>query len=136
MLDSLFDYRVYTFLTALNEGDFYVRQIELMNQLTARDASQSSTGCSCCGNGQTIKIGRNKTMNETRENNTVTTVTAPEIVCGGCAGSIKKALGAISGVSAVDVDVATKKVTVNHDAQVSREKIVDALDRAGYSVAS
>lgn len=75
-------------------------------------------------------------MNETRENNnTVTTVTAPEIVCGGCASSIKKALGGIEGVSEIDVDVATKKVTVNHSEDVSREKIVDALDRAGYSVA-
>lgn len=76
-------------------------------------------------------------MNETRENNNqVTTVTTPDIVCGGCAGSIKKALGGIEGVSEIDVDVATKKVTVNHSEDVSREKIVDALDRAGYSVAS
>lgn len=76
-------------------------------------------------------------MNEIKQNNnTVTTLTAPEIVCGGCASSIKKALGAVSGVSEVDVDVATKKVTVNHSEDVSHEKIVDALDRAGYSVAS
>lgn len=75
-------------------------------------------------------------MNETRENNnTTTTVTAPDIVCGGCASSIKKALGNIEGVSEVNVDVATKKVTVNHSRDVSREKITDALDRAGYSVA-
>ena len=76
-------------------------------------------------------------MNEIRENNKkVTTVTAPEIVCGGCASSIKKALGNVEGVSDVDVDVATKKVTVNHSESVSRSSIVDALDRAGYSVAS
>lgn len=76
-------------------------------------------------------------MNETNETtNKITTVTAPEIVCGGCAGSIKKALGSVAGVSEVDVDVASKKVTVNHGESVSRETIVDALDRAGYSVAS
>ena len=58
-------------------------------------------------------------MNETRENNNkVTTVTAPEIVCGGCASSIKKALGNVEGVSEVEVDVATKKVTVNHSGDV------------------
>lgn len=75
-------------------------------------------------------------MNETRENNNqITTVTTPDIVCGGCAGSIKKALGSVEGVSEVDVDVATKRVTVNHSENVSRSKIVDALDRAGYSVA-
>lgn len=71
-------------------------------------------------------------MNETTNNQT-TTVTAPEIVCGGCAGSIKKALGNMAGVSEVDVDVATKKVKVEHSASVSRQEIVDALDRAGYS---
>ena len=65
-----------------------------------------------------------------------TTFTAPEIVCGGCASSIKKALGDVPGVSGVDVDVETKKVTVNHDASVSREKIAESLDRAGFSVAS
>ncbi|HEX8268213.1 MAG TPA: heavy metal-associated domain-containing protein [Pyrinomonadaceae bacterium] len=71
--------------------------------------------------------------NSANETNT-TTLTAPEIVCGGCASSIKKALGNIAGVSYVDVDVPTKKVTVSHDENVSRENIVNALDRAGYSV--
>jgi copper chaperone CopZ len=33
----------------------------------------------------------------------------------------------------VEVDVASKKVTINHGRQVSREKIVEVLDRAGYS---
>lgn len=75
-------------------------------------------------------------MNAMSENNKkVTTVTAPDIVCGGCASSIKKALGSVEGISEVDVDVATKQVTVNHDENISRERIVDALDRAGYSVA-
>ena len=75
-------------------------------------------------------------MNETNETtNKTTTVTAPEIVCGGCASSIKKALGNIAGVSEVDVDVATKNVTVKHGESVSRGKIVAALDDAGYTVA-
>ena len=71
-------------------------------------------------------------MNETT-NNKITTITAPEIVCGGCAGSIKKALGNLAGVVIVDVDVATKEVRVEHGDGVSREEIVNALDRAGYS---
>lgn len=107
-----------------------------MNQLTINTTSQEKSGCCCGGSEQPIKIERNKTMNETKENNnTVTTVTAPEIVCGGCAGSIKKALGNVAGVSEVEVDVATKKVTVKHGENVSRETIADALDRAGYSAA-
>ncbi len=70
------------------------------------------------------------------QNSTKTSVfVAPEIVCGGCAGSIKNALGGMTGVSNVDVDVAEKKVKVEHAETVSPEKIVEALDRAGFSVA-
>lgn len=73
-------------------------------------------------------------MRENQKNDSrVTTVTAPEIVCGGCASSIKKAFAGVEGVSSVVVDVPTKKVTVNHDPETSREKIVVVLDRAGYS---
>ena len=72
-------------------------------------------------------------MNETTNNQTTTTVTAPEIVCGGCASSIKKALGNLEGVGEVEVDVPTKHVKVEHSETVSRDEIVDALDRAGYS---
>jgi copper chaperone CopZ/rhodanese-related sulfurtransferase len=107
--------------------------------VAADEKEQSTAGCGCCGgkNLSKIETEKAKTMNQTTEtNNQVTTVTAPEIVCGGCASSIKKAFGNVEGVSGVEVDVATKKVTVNHNGQVSRERIVDALDRAGYSVES
>lgn len=70
-------------------------------------------------------------MNEIK--NEVTTMTAPEITCGGCASSIKKALGNLPGVSGVDVEIETKKVSVEHNESVSREDIVNALDRAGFS---
>jgi copper chaperone len=123
----------------MNQAEINLRNesATIENAEFSKSIEKSSCGGCCGGDSQTIKIGRNKTMNEKRENNNaVTTVTAPEIVCGGCASSIKKALGNVEGVAAVDVDVATKKVTVNHSENVSRERIVDALDRAGFSVAS
>ena len=61
-----------------------------------------------------------------------TQVTAPDIVCGGCASAIKKALGNVEGVREVDVDVETKAVTVAHESQVSREQIIATLDKAGF----
>lgn len=70
------------------------------------------------------------------ENQTNTTkVVAPDIVCGGCAGAIKNALGKVGGVSEVDVDVETKTVSVRHNTEVSREKIVEILDDAGFPAA-
>lgn len=64
-----------------------------------------------------------------------TKITAPDIVCGGCATAIKNALGKIDGVAAVDVNVDTKDVTVEHDDALTRERIEDILDNAGFPVA-
>ncbi|MEP6903912.1 MAG: heavy metal-associated domain-containing protein [Actinomycetota bacterium] len=65
--------------------------------------------------------------------NTETKFSVPGIVCGGCAGGIKKALGKVSGINKVEVDVATKIVTVEHNREVSREKLADVLDDAGFT---
>lgn len=67
-------------------------------------------------------------------NTKTTTVTAPEIVCGGCANSISKALSSLDGIAQVNVDVKTKQVTVKHDETVSPEEIAITLDKAGFSV--
>ena len=66
---------------------------------------------------------------------TETKLSVPGIVCGGCASGIKKALGKVSGIEKVEVDVATKIVTVEHSAEVSREKLADVLDDAGFAAA-
>src|SRR5271157_334846 len=64
-----------------------------------------------------------------------TRFTAPDITCEGCAGTIKKALGAIPGVSNVSVDVATKAVTIDHGEGVARAAIDAALKGVGYAAA-
>lgn len=66
--------------------------------------------------------------------NTSTTLTAPDIVCNGCANAIQKALGALPGVADVAVDIDTKAVSVTHDAATDRAAIVAALDDAGFPV--
>ena len=80
-----------------------------------------------------MKVANETTSEPQKNDSSFTTVTAPEIVCGGCASSITKAFADVEGVSAVEVDVQTKRVTVHHDQATSREKIVEVLDRAGYS---
>ena len=67
------------------------------------------------------------------ETNT-TTVTAPDITCGGCANAIKNAFGRVEGVGEVDVDIATKQVTIRHEPSIDRGRIVDVLDQAGFPV--
>ena len=61
-----------------------------------------------------------------------TSFTTPGISCGGCAGTIKRAVGAVPGVSAVSVDVAGKSVTVGHVEGVSRSTLAAAMTTVGY----
>ena len=65
--------------------------------------------------------------------NTQTELNVPDITCGGCAGSIKKALGGVQGINQVDVDINAKTVTVKHDEQLTRDDLVKAIDHAGFS---
>ena len=62
-----------------------------------------------------------------------TTYSVPGISCGHCRTAINGEVAAVAGVTAVDVDIAAKLVTVSgafEDAQVRA-----AIDDAGYDVA-
>ena len=68
------------------------------------------------------------------ETQKTTTVKTPDITCGGCANSIKNALGKMEGIKNVEVDVNTKMVSIEHGAQISREQIAAKLDDIGFPV--
>lgn len=61
-------------------------------------------------------------------------LTVPDIVCGGCANSIKNALGKMEGINQIEVDVQKKSVAVEYDKKVSREEIETVLDDIGFPV--
>ncbi len=67
--------------------------------------------------------------------NTQTELKVPDITCGGCANSIKKALSKVQQVNEVDVNINTKVVTVRHDENLTRNEIIEVLDRAGFPAA-
>jgi copper ion binding protein len=58
----------------------------------------------------------------------------PGMTCGHCEAAVKKEVGAVAGVSGVEVDLGTKDVTVTGDT-LDRDAIVAAIDEAGYDVA-
>lgn len=66
--------------------------------------------------------------------NTETIFSVPDIVCGGCADSIKNALGKLKGITQIDVDVERKTVSVEHSQEIPREQIEEKLDDIGFSV--
>ena len=64
---------------------------------------------------------------------TTRTYGVPGISCGHCKAAIETAVGEVSGVEAVDVDVDAKTVRVEGDAP--DDTIRAAIDEAGYDVA-
>jgi copper chaperone len=65
------------------------------------------------------------------------TLTVTGMTCGGCEHAVKRAVSMLQGVSAVHASHRDNRVTVIYDeAQVNREAIARAIERAGYSVAA
>jgi len=65
------------------------------------------------------------------------TLNVTGMTCGGCVASVKRALGALTGVSTVAVSLADGRVDVGFDENlVGREAMRDALRHAGYGVAT
>lgn len=60
------------------------------------------------------------------------TVSIPKISCMHCLATIKREAGEVQGVSSVEGDVASKKVTITYDAPATWDKIAAALKDAGY----
>jgi copper chaperone len=59
------------------------------------------------------------------------TVTVENIKCGGCANSIRKALTAIPGVAAVEVDIEKGDIRVEGD-EAARAAVTRRLRELGY----
>lgn len=64
------------------------------------------------------------------------TVTVTGMTCGHCASSVGEEVGAIPGVTGVDVDLASGKVTIDSEQEVQADAIKSAVEEAGYQLAS
>jgi copper chaperone CopZ len=65
----------------------------------------------------------------------MTTLRVPDMHCDHCKTRVSKALSGLSGVSQVDVDLATKDVKVTHEPSVGLDQLKGAVEAAGYTVA-
>jgi Cu+-exporting ATPase len=61
-------------------------------------------------------------------------LTVEDMCCGHCVGRVKKAVQGVDGGASVKVDLATRRVTIDSEAEL--EKIVAAIDAAGYPVSA
>jgi copper ion binding protein len=63
------------------------------------------------------------------------TFTVTGMTCGHCVSSVTEEVGAIPGVTEVEVDLPTGAVTVTSQAPLQRETVVAAVTEAGYALA-
>lgn len=56
--------------------------------------------------------------------------------CGHCVAAVTEEVGALTGVTAVDVDLPSGRVTVTSDAPLDAADVTAAVQEAGYEVAS
>ena len=63
------------------------------------------------------------------------TLIAPDISCAHCVATIKREIGALPGITAVEADIASKRVDFSYDpTRVSLAEIESAMVEAGYPV--
>lgn len=60
------------------------------------------------------------------------TLKVPGMSCGHCAQAVRRELTAVTGVTAVDVDLGRKDVVV-HGTDLVADDLVAAVDEAGYA---
>lgn len=63
-----------------------------------------------------------------------TTIKVKGMVCTGCENRVKNALNEIEGIKKVDANFKTGEVKVEHDHEVSKEKIEDTILDIGFEV--
>ncbi len=66
---------------------------------------------------------------------TTATYTVVGMTCGHCVASVTEEVGAVPGVDAVDVDLATGRMTVTSQTVVDDAGVRAAVVEAGYQVA-
>jgi copper ion binding protein len=65
---------------------------------------------------------------------TTNTYTVQGMTCGHCVSSVSAEVGALPGVSKVDVDLATGAVTVISEEPLDIDAVRAAVDEAGYQL--
>ena len=107
-----------------------------MTELTVIDTgAASAAACSCCATPSADAAATTEPKEATVSENATTAVyTVSGMTCGHCVKSVTEEVGAIAGVTGVDVELATGKVTVTSAAPLAEKDVEAAVDEAGYTL--
>ena len=64
------------------------------------------------------------------------TFTVTGMTCGHCVNAVSGEVAKIAGVSQVDIDLDSGRMTVTSDASIDRIQVAAAVDEAGYELTS
>lgn len=67
---------------------------------------------------------------------TTATYTVTGMTCDHCVASVREEVGRVEGVTGVEVDLASGRVTVSADRPVDDAAVAAAVEEAGYEVTS
>ncbi|NRQ39912.1 heavy-metal-associated domain-containing protein [Nonomuraea sp. NN258] len=62
------------------------------------------------------------------------TYTVSGMTCGGCVGTVKSEVAKVAGVTAVEVELGSGRLTVTGDGPIDEARVRDAVEEAGYEL--
>lgn len=66
---------------------------------------------------------------------TTRTITVSGMTCNHCVGAVSEEIGALDGVTSVDVTLDSGKVRIDSDSPIDDAALAAAVDEAGYEIA-
>ncbi|GAA2055276.1 hypothetical protein GCM10009839_74750 [Catenulispora yoronensis] len=109
-----------------------------MIELTVIDNDvAAAASCSCCTpSAESATSAESVEPKEATvsENTTIAVYTVSGMTCGHCVKSVTEEVSALAGVTKVDVELASGKVTVTSAAPLADKDVEAAVDEAGYTL--
>jgi copper chaperone CopZ len=65
---------------------------------------------------------------------TISTVTVTGMTCGHCTSAVREEIAAIAGVTDVEVDLDSGRVTITSDQDLDQGAVKAAVEEAGYQI--
>ena len=98
----------------------------------------ASSGCACCAPAEEAVRTAGSPTEAARAEGIQATYAVTGMTCGHCVSAVRQELGALPGVTAVEVDLVAggvSTVSVTSAAALSDDAVAAAVDEAGYALA-
>lgn len=89
---------------------------------------------SCCSTDGTCSTGTTGAATATATEGVTTVYAVSGMTCGHCKATLTKVIGELDGVTGVDVDLDTGRVTVTSVSEPDDTAIAEVVDEAGYEL--